>query len=299
MPPRPPLLPIACALFVTVAMPVAHAHSRDDVPTLAAAWSLSPWVLIPAGVMAALYVAGLLRLWRRAGFGHGVTALEAAGAAAGAVALFLATVWPLDAFGEWSLAAHMAQHMLLLAVVPPLVLAGRPVAVIAHALPRRWAGALHRWTQRVHARVVAGLAWAATAQVAAMGLWHLPAATAAALANDAAHWLMHGSFLGAGLWFWAALWHRVREPRAGVGPALVAIVAVMMQMGFIGALLVFSRRALYPVYAQRAPLLGLDVLADQQLAGLVMWVPACVPYLVGGVWLMWRGLQRAERRQAL
>ncbi|OHE86568.1 MAG: hypothetical protein A2579_02995 [Lysobacterales bacterium RIFOXYD1_FULL_69_11] len=78
----------------------------------------------------------------------------------------------------------------------------------------------------------------------------------------------------------------------------MAIVAVMMQMGFIGALLVFSRRALYPVYAERAPLLGLDVLADQQLAGLVMWVPACVPYLVGGVWLMWRGLQRVERRQS-
>lgn len=298
MPPRPSLLPIACALVATVAVPVAHAHSRDDVPTLATAWSLSPWFLVPAGAMAALYLLGLVRLWRRAGVGRGVTSTEAASAAAGAFALFLAAVWPLDALGEWSLAAHMAQHMLLLAIVPPLVLAGRPMSVLAHALPRRWAGPLHRWTGRVHTRVVAALALAATAQVAAMALWHLPAATAAALANDGVHRLMHGSFLAAGLWFWAALWHRVREPRAGVGPALVAIVAVMMQMGFIGALLVFSRRALYPVYAERAPLLGLDVLADQQLAGLVMWVPACVPYLVGGVWLMWRGLQRVERRQS-
>ncbi len=69
-----------------------------------------------------------------------------------------------------------------------------------------------------------------------------------------------------------------------------------MQMGFIGALLTFSRRTLYPVYAGRAPVLGLETLADQQLAGLIMWVPASVPYVLGGLWLMQQGLRRAERR---
>ncbi|WP_330970830.1 cytochrome c oxidase assembly protein, partial [Lysobacter sp. A3-1-A15] len=119
--------------------------------------------------------------------------------AAGVLALFLAAVWPLDAYGEWSLAAHMGQHMLLLALVPPLLLAGRPMAVIAHALPRRWARPLHRWIERLHAPIVAGLALATGVHVAVMGLWHLPAATAAALADDGVHWIMHGSFLLAGL----------------------------------------------------------------------------------------------------
>lgn len=286
----------AVAAVATLSPWPALAHS-DGPPTLASAWSISWWFLLPAATMLGAYVFGIGRIWWRAGAGRGVSWLELAAFTTGALALFAAAVWPLDALGEWSLAAHMAQHMLLLAFVPPLLLAGRPLAVIAHALPRRWAGRLHRWLQPLHLRAAAALALASAAQLAVMGLWHLPAATTAALGHDGVHWLMHGTFLMAGLWFWAALWHRVRDPAAGVGPALVAIVAVMMQMGFIGALLTFSRRALYPVYIDRTAALGLDVLTDQQLAGLIMWVPASLPYLIGGLWLMQQGLRRAERRQ--
>ena len=72
-------------------------------------------------------------------------------------------------------------------------------------------------------------------------------------------------------------------------------MAVMMQMGFLGALLTFAPRVLYPVYALRAPEAGLAPLADQQLAGVLMWVPSCLPYLAGAVWLTWRGLARLDR----
>ena len=64
----------------------------------------------------------------------------------------------------------------------------------------------------------------------------------------------------------------------------------------LGALLAFSQRALYPVYALRAPEIGLAPLADQQLAGILMWVPSCIPYLAGGLWLLAQGLRRIERR---
>ncbi|NZA25780.1 cytochrome c oxidase assembly protein [Luteimonas sp. SJ-92] len=276
----------------------ALAHQREGVPTLATAWSLSPLLLAPLALLVLLYAAGLARLWRRAGAGHGVAFAEASAFVAGIVALLLATVWPLDAYGEWSLAAHMAQHMLLLALVPPLLLAGRPLAVAAMALPRRWAQALHRATRRPAERMAQALATATAAHLAVMLAWHLPAATAAALANDAVHWLMHGSFLAAGLWFWAALWRRIRMPDTGAGAGVVALVAVMMGMGLLGALLTFSARPLYPVYVQRAPLLGLDPLADQQLAGIVMWVPSALPYLLGGLWLLWLALERIGRRDA-
>lgn len=286
----------AIVALATLAPWAALAHS-DGPPTLARAWSISWWFLLPAAALLGAYMLGLARVWRRAGAGRGVSLLELTAFIFGTLALFAAAVWPLDAFGEWSLAAHMAQHMLLLAFVPPLLLAGQPLAVIAHALPRRAARRLHRWLRPLHVRATAALAAASAAQLAVMGLWHLPAATAAALGHDGVHWLMHGSFLLAGFWFWAALWHRVRDPAAGVGPALVAIVAVMMPMGFIGALLTFSRRVLYPVYIDRTAALGLDVLTDQQLAGLIMWVPASLPYLIGGLWLMQQGLRRIERRQ--
>jgi putative membrane protein len=246
-------------------------------------------------MLSVLYAAGLVRLWRRAGLGRGVRGVEAAAFAAGIAVLLLATTWPLDALGEWSLAAHMAQHMLLLAVVPPLLLAGRPLATVAHALPARWARRLHRLSAPATTRAGIALTAASVAHALAMWCWHLPSATAAALADDAVHWAMHGSFLLAGLWFWAALWRRIRDPDTGAGAGVIALVAVMMQMGLLGALLTFATRPLYADYVLRAPQLGLDPLADQQWAGVLMWVPSCVPYLAGALVLLWRGFERLGR----
>lgn len=269
-----------------------HAHP----PTLATAWSLTPWLLFPLAAWVLLYAIGLARLWRRAGAGAGVGAEGVAAAATGVLVLLLATTWPLDRYGEWSLAAHVAQHMLLIAFVPPLLLAGRPLAVVAHALPARLARDLHRSLGAASSRTADALIAASIAHGLVLGAWHLPAATSAALDSDPVHWAMHGTFLGSGLWLWAAMWKRLRDPRLGAGAGVVAMLAVMMQMGFLGALLTFATRPLYPVYAGRAPRLGLDALADQQLAGVLMWVPACIPYLAGATWLLWHGFARLARR---
>src|SRR5690606_23737616 len=279
--------------------PTAPALAHDSghgVPTLADAWTLSPLLLVPLALFVALYLAGLRRLWRGGHVGRGISRAEGLAFAAGVVALLLATVWPFDALGEWSLAAHMAQHMLLLAVAPPLLLAARPRAALAAALPADWSRAVHRVAQALAVAPLRSLATATMANVAVMWGWHMPAALELALASDAVHWLMHASFLAAGLWLWSLLWQRQRDDAAGGALAgTVAIVVVMMQMGLLGALLTFSRRSLFPFYAARAPQLGLDVLADQQLAGLIMWVPSSLPYLVGAIWLLAREFGRVRQ----
>lgn len=274
---------------------VAAAHGGEHAPTLAEAWSLSPWLLVPGAIALALYGLGLARLWRDAGIGRGVRRREALAFASGIGVLFASLVWPLDALGEWSLAAHMTQHMILLALAPPLLLLGRPAAAFAHAVPVAATRALRRTFSAAHAHGVRALAPATAAHVAVMVVWHVPVATVAALAHDGLHWAMHATFLLAGWWFWAAMLHRIRDRDTGVGAPLVAIVVVMMQMGFIGALLTFAPRPLYAPYVERTPALGLAPLADQQLAGLVMWVPASVPYLLGGLWLLAVWFGRAER----
>jgi putative membrane protein len=286
------------ALAAGLAIPATgSAHSRGDgPPALHDAWTLSPWLLVPLLAFAAAYAVGIGRLWRGGHAGRGVSRAEAGACMAGLAAMLLATVWPFDALGEWSLAAHMAQHMLLLAVAPPLLLAARPVAGLAAGLPRSWSTALHRGLRAVQGPVSRSLAAATAANVAVMWGWHLPAALAWALRSEPVHWLMHGSFLVAGLWLWALLWQRLRDDSGGALAGAVAVVVVMMQMGFLGALLTFSGRVLYPVYAGRVPQLGLDPLVDQQLAGLVMWVPACLPYLAGALWLLARELRRSGRR---
>ena len=286
---------LAAALAIATGPALAHA-GHEHPPTLATAFSPSPWLLLPLAAWMLLYAIGLHRLWGRAGMGAGVSRAGLASAVIGVVVLLLSTTWPLDAYGEWSLAAHIAQHMLLIAFVPPLLLAGQPLAVAAHALPANATRRLHRTLGAAAARAADSLTAASVAHGVVLCAWHLPVATTAALESDPVHWAMHGSFLASGLWLWAAMWKRIREPHVGAGAGVVAMVAVMMQMGFLGALLTFSPRPLYAIYAGRAPGLGLDVMADQQLAGVLMWVPSCIPYLAGAMWLLWHGFARLSRR---
>lgn len=283
------------SLLAAVAPTAGLAHSSVDGDWIAAGRTA---LLLPGVLVVFVYALGVARLWRRAGVGRGLKGGELCAFAFGVIALLLALVWPLDQAGEYSLAAHMAQHMVLLALAPPLLLLGRPMAGLAQGLPRSWSRRLHRSSHAGTTGALAQLTLATMAHCTVMLVWHLPAATAAALTSDPLHWAMHGSFLIAGLWFWSALLHRVREPESGAGPALIAIVAVMMTMGLLGALLVFAPRPLYPVYVERAPVLGLEPLADQQLAGLIMWVPAALPYLIGGLWLAAQALRWQQRMEA-
>jgi putative membrane protein len=266
-----------------------------EVPTLATAWSPSPAVPVLL-LVAALYATGLWRLWRGAHAGRGISVAEAALFFAGFAVLVLAMVWPVDAYGAWLLSAHLGQHMLLLALAPPLLLAGRPMAALAAALPSGWSRALHRALRPLAPGFGRTLALATFANVAVMWGWHAPAALSLVMRSEPVHWLMHGSFLLAGLWFWALLWQRIRDDARGALAGAVAIVVVMMQMGFLGAMLTFSQRILYPVYADRAAELGMTAFDDQQLAGLIMWVPSSLPYLAGALWLLARELRSIGRR---
>jgi putative membrane protein len=103
-------------------------------------------------------------------------------------------------------------------------------------------------------------------------LWHAPGAYAWGLATVPAYWLMQGSLLGSAWLMWRA-----------VG-----------QMGLLGALIVFASRPLYTVHFTSTWPWGLTPLADQQLAGLLMWVPAILPYLGMGLWLAWSSLRPSE-----
>jgi putative membrane protein len=121
-------------------------------------------------------------------------------------------------------------------------------------------------------------------------LWHAPGAYAWGLATVPAYWLMQGSLIGSA-WL---MWRGILMPAAQPGPALVGLVATVGQMGLLGALIVFASRPLYTVHFTSTWPWGLTPLADQQLAGLLMWVPAILPYLGVGLWLAWSSLRPSE-----
>lgn len=254
--------------------------------------------------LAAMYLAGLVRIWRHAGVGQGITRLQAASFAAGWATLALALL-TLDELSEQLFSAHMAQHELLMLVAAPLVAVGAPFIATLWMLPRRWRRLLATAIRQPRAaRVIAlftspAVVWLLHAF--AIWIWHLPALYDAALRHEAVHAAQHFCFFGTAALFWWGLAHG-RYGRIGYGAAVVYVFATAIHSGVLGALLTFSPHVWYPVYAGASPAaarFGLTPLEDQQLAGLLMWVPAGFVFVVGGLYFFAAWLRESERRADL
>jgi cytochrome c oxidase assembly factor CtaG len=279
---------------------VAWAHPGAAIAPhdLWGAWTFEPLPVLGLVVSAALYGRGLARLWR-AGRRQGVRGWEAASFVAGWLLLALALVSPLHALGGALFSAHMGQHELIMAVAAPLLVLGRPLVAMLWALPIETRRALGR---AGHARGVRGPWHALTAapvafllHAAAILVWHLPPLYARAVLVPWVHALQHASFLVTALLFWWALLHG-RHARLRYGAAVLYLFGTALYTAGLGALLVVSARPWVAVYAGRTAAWGLTPLEDQQLAGLIMWMPGGVAYLVGAVALLAAWLRESEWR---
>jgi putative membrane protein len=250
------------------------------------AWSLKPGVVAGLGLTAWLYSRGSWRLWDNAGSGHGIRRWEALVFGLGWVSLAIALVSPLHLMGEVLFSAHMAQHELLMVVAAPLLVLGRPIVAFLWAAPISWrriAGTIsgRSSVQRTwHLLTLPAVAWAVHA--IAIWLWHVPALFQATLDSDLIHTTQHLSFLGSALLFWWSLL-RVREGRLGRPGAVLYLFTTALHTSLLGVLLTFSDRVWYPLYQSSTAPWGLTPLEDQQLAGLIMWIPAGVAYLVAAL----------------
>jgi putative membrane protein len=279
----------------------AHAPDSDEraaTAALALHWSFEPWIVACLMASLASYLIGLRRLWRHAGHGRGIGAARAAAFGIGWSTLALALLSPLDALGAQLFSAHMLQHELLMVVAAPLMVLGRPLALWAWALPapaRRGVGALfHHPAWRRPWRLLSAPLSAWTWHAAALWLWHVPAWFDAALHHSWAHTLQHLSFLFSALLFWWTALGPVRRDTAGV--ALASVFTTMLHTGALGALLALASFPWYPDYVSRSAALGRDALEDQQLGGLLMWIPASLAYLAVGLALAARWLDSPRRQ---
>ncbi|MRX52262.1 cytochrome c oxidase assembly protein [Paracoccus sp. S-4012] len=274
-------LKAALALLPLIAGP-AGAHGTDLIPPEAVwhAWSFDPLVVAPLLAALWLYGRGVSRLWGRAGQGRGIGRAQVALYLLGVVALIVALVSPLDRLGGTLLSAHMAQHGLLVSVVPPLLMLGRPGVAMAWGFPTGWsrrrsAAVIWRGLGRA-GRALSVPLMATVLHGVVLWVWHAPGLFDAALARDWLHWIEHATFLGTALLFWQAMLgaRAVRRP----GPALAGAFVTLLHGGFLGALITLAPVPLYPWYEGHTQIWGLSHLADQQLAGLIMWVPMGAVY---------------------
>lgn len=281
---------------------LAHAGEPLAPHDLWSAWNWDAPILLGLLFTGWLYLRGVQALWHSAGMGRGVTRWQAAAFAGGMLTLFMALVSPVDALGSVLFSAHMLQHLLLMMVAAPLLVLGAPPAALAWSVPRGWRVGLGRWWRR-QAALKAG--WQALKHPAvvwvlhalALTVWHLPPFYQAALRSDLVHFLEHASFLIAALLFWWVVARSGQPRQLGYGIGVLYIFTTAMYSGVLGALITFSRQVWYPLYASTTQAWGLTPLEDQQLAGLLMWIPANFVFLIAALLLLKAWFDALEKRE--
>jgi putative membrane protein len=255
---------------------LGRAQAHGSVPEQAVSWTFDAWIVTPLSVFAALYLVGTVALWRRS-VRPPHPNLSAALYWGGWLSLAASLVSPLHWLGEHLFTFHMIEHEVIMAVSAPLLVLANPVGTVLWGLPRRLRVPVGRtmrgkaitiawrWlTRGSHATVLHGVAiWA----------WHAPPLFDDAVANVAVHRLQHLSFFLSALLFW---WSAFRRSEAGVAAWHVFIT--MLHTSVLGALMALSPRVLYGAQTATAAAWGLTPLEDQQLAGIIMWVPAGTIY---------------------
>ncbi len=219
-----------------------------------ARWNTDPVVIAALAILALVIVRGRSA---HAKAGWGAIAL-----------MFFIFVSPLCALSSALFSARVLHHMLLVAGVAPL---------LARAFPQQRASPVP-------------LAVLVAAHAVILWLWHAPGPYSWGLASVPAYWLMQLSLLGSA-WL---MWRAILAPSLPTGPALLALATTIGQMGLLGAIIVFASQPLYVVHLTSTAAWGVSPIADQQFAGLLMWVPAMLPYLGVGLWLAWSSLRPSE-----
>lgn len=297
---------LAAALLLTLPGVVCADGGRAEPAAWWRAWNGDLLILLSLGLLAWLYGRGLVRLGSKAGVRHKIRAWQAASLFGALGVVLLALLSPLDALSEELSSLHMVQHMLLTTLAAPLFVLGSPTYVLAWGLPewrRGWGSSFVTFVLRLPQEpllwqpifvwaLFAGTLWA----------WHHPVLYQAALRDPVVHDAQHLSFFVGAYLFWRVCLDPLSGRRLCPAGAVPYLFATALHASALGVFLALSPRAWYGDYAARTGAWGLTPLQDQQLAGLIMWVPACLIYpavaaVLFGTWLAGlAGTSRGERQ---
>ncbi|MHB8293895.1 MAG: cytochrome c oxidase assembly protein [Acidimicrobiales bacterium] len=252
-------------------------------------WPLQAQVLAPVAIAAVAHLRGRGAAdgrWRAASF------------YAGLALLVLALQSPMDTYSGRSFAWHMVQHMFLLLVIPPLVLAGQPWARMFNGLPSRlqlrlrviaggWLGRQGTgdssrrapgWRRRV-AALPADPLTALIAFVCVLWGWHVPVLFDAALRDQVIHDVEHLWFLAAGMLYWSRVIASAPFPAPlEPGRRVPYLLAGLGACWVLGIVITFAVAPLYVPYLQVAGASYSKVMASQVAGGAIMWGPSMAPF---------------------
>jgi putative membrane protein len=281
-------------IVATLAFGGAWAHAVNAGGTLDVADIVERFLFGLLIVGALLYAGGVAALWGNTAVGRGLPAGHVLMFATGWTALAISLSSPVDAVSDASFAAHMLQHEVMMVIAAPLIVLGRPFEAWAWAIRSCCGRTGLRWMRWRAPRGILGalggslVAWILHA-IALWG-WHIPIFFRAALQHPGLHIVQHACFFGTALLYWSSVFGaRARAPGAS---SIASLFTTMLHTSALGALLTFAPVALYSSVDDRR--FGLSALEDQQLGGLIMWVPGGLSYLVAGLAIVARWMSRTR-----
>lgn len=271
-------------LAITPSVLWAHASAAAAPHDLWLSWHFEPAVVLSLLMLGCSYEAGVRRIRREVGARRIVSPWRARVFDAGLATIALALLSPLDDLSDALFSAHMVQHMLLILVAPALCVLGAPWLVMFWALPRRGRVRAGRWWMRAPrlrglTHFISGPVAVWVLNVFALCFWHAPGPYTAALRHPLVHALEHASFFGTALLFWWVVLQPTGRRVLSEPGTVLYVTAMGMPMSLLGALLTFAPAPWYSVHEATTAAFGMTALADQQLAGLIMWIPAGFVYL--------------------
>jgi len=277
-------------------------------PTLSVillSWAWRPEIIFTLLLAATLHLIGRWRLKRR-GATHLVNPWRSVSFMAGLALLWIALMSPIDVLSGQFFFMHMIQHLLLVMLAPPLLLLADPMPLTLWGLPAPLRREIGRWlrpgaTFRQVARALTppGLVWLYF--VAVLVGWHDPNAYNLTLQSDIVHDLEHLSFFFTAMLFW---WHVVGAAphihrRLSLGVRVGYALAAVPPNALTGIAISFASQPIYTYYQTVPRLWGIDVMQDQMLGGVIMWIPGSMMYLVAALILIARLLRNQEEAASL
>ncbi len=258
-------------------------------------WSFEPEVVIPLVLVAILFTIGAVHRRSKPGCSHP----QVAAFAGGWLTLVIALVSPIHKLGTLLFSVHMTQHELLMIVAAPLIVLSRPLVWFLWGLPRRWRERIGVAAKQPRVSAV----WSAMTlplfvwllHGSTLWAWHIPSLYDASVEHDWIHALQHTTFLFTALLFWWTLIHG-RHGRMSYGSGVLYVFTTAIHTSILGALMTFTQQLWYPIYGGRTAAFHLTPMEDQQLGGLIMWIPASVIFIILGLWLMAAWIRASEKR---
>jgi putative membrane protein len=260
-------------------------------------WTWSPFIFIPLMLTAALYSIGVMRMPRRTA-NRQFFLWSVVSFAFGWISLLIALDSPLHELGEQLFWVHMTQHEILMLISAPLLVLGRPAIVFLWALPLAWREFAATLVRTKTLRTLWGAISSPTAawllSTLALWTWHIPWLFDQTLRSHWIHAAQHTTFFVAALVFWWPLTNRIST--IGYGGGLAYVFTTILHTSVLGALLTFAPRPWYSSYITTAPAWGLTALEDQQVGGLIMWIPAGTLLLIVALVLLVKWMNESQAR---